>query len=365
MDPVKLSSIELYRYNLKLNFPLIIKGTKSPTREGLILHIKSSDGKEGFGEIAPLSGFSQEPFEETIRQIQSFKHFLLSESIPDHLEKLDEGFEDWLMRFNLFPSVRFGCEMAILNYLANQKHTTLAKLLSDTSQEKIRLSGLLQGPKNEVLVELRKLLDQGYKSFKLKVGLNLRDDIEKTQAVIKMINGQALLHLDVNQGWSLNHAIQFVEEAGLALIEYVEEPFQDINMIEEFVMRTTVPVALDESLTGMNFNEIKSIDGVDLLILKPTIIGSIEKTVKYIKEGRRLAISPVVSSLFESSLGILTLANLAGLTAHINYAGLDTVKWFKEDLLIEPLKFDHGRMDISKRTIQTKDINFKLLTRIS
>lgn len=362
---MKLSSVDIYRYNLKLNHPLIIKGKKSPTREGLLLHLQSSNGKEGFGEIAPLTGFSQEPFEEVVDQIQSFKHFLLSENIPDHLEKLDDRFEDWLTRFNLFPSVRFGCEMAMLNYLANQKHITLARLLSDTPHENIRLSGLLQGTKNEVVVELKKLLDQGYRSFKLKVGESCQDDIDKTQTAIKMINGQALLHLDVNQGWSLNQAIQFVEEAGLASIEYVEEPFQDINMIEEFVMRTTVPVALDESLTAMNFDEIKSIDGVDLLILKPTMIGSIEKTVKYIQEGKRLAISPVVSSLFESSIGILTLANLAGLTAYFNYAGLDTLKWFQEDLLIDPLKCDHGRMDISKRTVQTKDINFKLLTKIS
>lgn len=362
---MKLFSVELYRYQLKLNSPLLVKGRKSDIREGLIVRVQSSNSQEGFGEITPLSGFSQETLEDALDQMKSFKSFLLSESIPDHLEKMDERFENWLSRFNLLPSVRFGLEMAILNLLANQKQITLGKLLSDTHHENIRLSGLLQGTKQEVISELKKLLDQGYQSFKLKVGGNLEEDIEKTLAVIKIINGKALLHLDANQNWNLNHAIQFVEEIGLASIEYVEEPFQDTNMIEEFVMRTTVPVALDESFTGMNFDEIKSIDGVDLLILKPTMIGSIEKTFKYIKEGKRLALTMVISSMFESGIGVLTLANLAGLTAHVNYAGIDTLKWFKEDLLLEPLQTKQGRMDISKRSIHSKDINFKLLTKIN
>ncbi len=69
--------------------------------------------------------------------------------------------------------------------------------------------------------------------------------------------------------------------------------------------------------------------------------------------------------MFESGITILTLANLSSLSTHVNYAGLDTLKWFKEDLLLEPLTSDHGRLDISKRTVQSKDINFKLLTKIS
>ena len=73
----------------------------------------------------------------------------------------------------------------------------------------------------------------------------------------------------------------------------------------------------------------------------------------------------IISSLFETGVGLLTLANLAGLTSHNNYAGIDTLKWFKEDLLKEPLKFEKGRLDISKRTILSKDINFKLLTKIN
>jgi O-succinylbenzoate synthase len=361
---MKLITADIYSYSLALQRPLIIKGSKLDKREGLILLLKTEDGKEGFGEIAPLEGFSDETYEEALKQIQSFKHFLLSENIPNSLEKLETRFENWLKSYRLKPSVRFGIETAILNIIAQQRHKTLCKLISDIHRDHIRITGLLQGTQLEVLSELRVLLKEGYRSFKLKVGENLKEDIIKVQAVVTEMNGQALLHVDVNQRWTINQAIQFTDEVGIAVIEYIEEPFEKAESIPEFVNKTTVPVAMDESLSGLHFDDIKSIEGVDYLVLKPSFIGSIEKTYALIQESKRLALTPVISSLFESGIGILTLANLAGLASRDLFAGIDTLKWFKEDLLKEPLMAPHGRIDISQRTIQSKDINFHLLKKV-
>jgi o-succinylbenzoate synthase len=368
---MNLTAADIYSYALPLKHPLNIKGHPHLLREGFILHLKSSDGKEGFGEIAPLEGFSDETLDEALKQIQSFRHFLLSENIPTSLEKLDNGFERWLGAYNLKPSVRFGIEMAILNLTAQSRQKTLSKLISDshrdsdTHRDQVRVSGLLQGSQAEILKELRQLLKDGYRSFKMKVGEDLKEDILKVQAVITEMNGQALLHVDANQSWTISQAIQFTDEVGITVIEYIEEPFAKADSIPEFVNKTTVPVAMDESLSGLHFDDIKSIEGVDYLILKPSFIGSIEKTYALIKEAKRLALSPIISSLFESGLGILTLANLAGLTSRDLFAGIDTLKWFKDDLLLEPLVTYHGRLDISRRTIQSKDINFKLLKKVA
>ena len=362
---MKLSSADIYSYSLKLNRPLHVHKKDITVREGLILHVKSTDNAEGFGEIAPLPGFSTETLEEAAKEIQNFRHFLLSETIPPNIEKLDKRFETWLAKFNLKSSVRFGIEMAILNLTANHCQKTLYKVLSDLYHENIRVSGLLSGPTSEVTQELKRMLDDGYRSFKLKVGEDVKEDIAKVLAAIKTIDGRALLHLDVNQGWNINQAVHFIDEVGLAFIEYVEEPFKNIDHIPEFFAKTTVPVALDESFAGLHFNHVKSIDGVDLVILKPTIIGSIENVCKIMKEGQRLAISTVISSLFESSIGILTLANLAGMTHRDNFAGIDTLKWLKEDLLKQPLTTHHGRLDISSRRIQFQDINFNLLKKLN
>ena len=123
-------------------------------------------------------------------------------------------------------------------------------------------------------------------------------------------------------------------------------------------------MALDESLQHLNLKEIQSLEGVDVLILKPTILGGVEKIWQIMTHAKKFALEFVLSSSFESSLGILTLAQIAGSSARDYTAGLDTFKWFKQDLLKEKLVINHGKLNIKDRFIKSKDINFELLKEI-
>jgi len=184
------------------------------------------------------------------------------------------------------------------------------------------------------------------------------------QALNELMQGHAILHLDANQSWDLAGGIKFNNEVGCAAIDYIEEPFKNHENIPEFYMKTTIPVAVDESLTHLNVKEVSAIDGVDVFILKPTILGGIEKTWRMMQHAKKFAIKAIISSSFESSIGILALANLAGATSRDNWAGVDTLKWFQEDVLTEKIPVKRGRIDISSQFIQNKNINYNVLTKI-
>ena len=242
-------------------------------------------------------------------------------------------------------------------------HTIDAICITHEHHDHIKISGLLIGSKDVVVRQTKKMLEEGYHLFKLKVSDNIDEEIAKVRAVNEIIGGQALLHLDANQSWDLAKAIHFGNEVGLAAVEYIEEPFKYTSLIHDFFMQTTIPVALDESLQAMSFNDIKGIDGVDFFILKPTMLGGIEKINRIVNDANRFAITTVLSSSYESGIGMLTLANLAGMTTRDRAAGLDTLKYFKGDLLKEPLSIHRGRMDIGDRMILSKDIRFDHLTK--
>jgi len=361
---MKITQIKIFKYSLPLNKPLYVGGKKLPKRDGLLIQLKSDQDIEGWGEIAPLPHLSQESLDDAFTEIKSLKTFLLSESIPEQVENLSGKFEDWLGAFHLKSSVQFGIEMAVLNLIADLNQEPFFKAVADTSHNHIIINGLLQGSKAEVIHQATQLVEAGYKALKLKVDDNIDEAIAKVQAVNKIIEGRALLHLDANQSWDLNKAIKFSNEVGCAAVDYIEEPFSDTSQITDFYMKTTIPVALDESISHLKVKEISAIDGVNILVLKPTIIGGIENTWKFMKEAKRLAIKTIISSAFESSVGALTLANLAGCSSRDNWAGLDTLKWFKKDLLKEKLSFEKGRLDISSRLIHEADIDFDLLEEV-
>ena len=362
---MKISSFQLYSYSLPLIHEITIHEKKMQKREGIILQLTSTHGVSGFGEMAPLPGLSHETLAQAQQQITTLKNFFLTEEIPEHIEFLDGQCQKWLDHLGLFPSVQFAIEMAALNLLANSRPMPLNHLLSTTNHDQIRINGLLlQNSKENLVREAKKLLSEGFINIKLKVGGNIDEDIKKVLAINKALNGRAMLHLDANQSWNPGDAIKFGNKVGCAAAVYIEEPFKEINKVPEFFEETLIPVAFDETVAKIDLNEIAHIEGVDIIVLKPMILGGIEKTKQLMENAKKKAISTVVSSSFESAIGILTLAHLVGTSARDQFAGLDTLKCFERNLLKDELRIQHAKIDLRNRHIDAKAIRFDRLTEI-
>lgn len=361
---MNVDTFRLYTYDLKLKRPIVVKGRQVLSRPGMILELGAGPVR-GYGEISPLEGFSPESLSAAQEQTARLRHVLLADPLPAGLEALNGGFHKWLGNFDLLPSVACGVEMAVLNLLANSRELTLKELLAETSHTHIPINGLLQGEPALLTEQARQMVADGFTALKLKVGRSLEDDIRLVRDVSEAVGGRALLHLDANQAWTLEEAVYFGNEVGLAAVDYIEEPLKDNRDIPEFFQRTTIPVALDETLRTMDFQEVKRTEGVDVIVLKPSLLGGIETTWQWVREAKGQGINTVISSIFESSLGLLCLANLAGCSFRNNAAGLDTAKWFEMDLLSAPLDIQRGKLEIGSRRITADDINFQYLTEIS
>jgi len=365
MDLVNIAAFDVYRYSLKLNQALSLNGRNFEQRNGFIIHLKSDRGADGFGDIAPLPGVSKETLDESKTQIQALRASLCGQPISERFAALNGQLDTWLNGSSLYPSVRFGLESAILNLIANTKNIPLYKLIAKTNPAKIKITGLLSGSEDQIAAQAQGLIAAGFTELKLKVGKDLEQAIAKVRKVNDIIYGKALLHVDANRAWTFDRALEFGKEIGCDAVNYIEEPFKDIEKIPEFFDETLIPVALDESVAQMAFDDIKSIPGVDILVLKPTLLGGIEKTFQIIRRSEDLALDTVISSAFESSVGIVTLANLAGTVSHHSVAaGLDTFKWFADDTMRTTPRIEKGSMDIRACSIRSEDIKFSALQKI-
>ena len=242
----------------------------------------------------------------------------------------------WFEEMNLRPSVQFGIEMAVLNLIASTQNTPLFQSIAHAHSDHrdyTRVHALLDGTVEEVARQAKKFKDDGFMDMKLKVRGSVDESAEKVRTVNEVLRGEVLLHLDANQAWELEDAVRFGREIECSTVAYIEEPLKHVYQTPEFYQETMIPVALDESLLKLSVEEFKSLDGVDVLVLKPTALGGLEKTWQLMRQARTLGLAAVISSSFESGLGILTLANLASCTVRDQAAGLDTLKWFEQDPL--------------------------------
>lgn len=355
-----LRRFDIIPYRLRLVKPLVMKGQTLQEREGLIIRLEDEDGFFGLGEIAPFPGLHHESMPAAAAQVAEMQARLNGCRIPDNLLPLAHGFDGWLGEENLFPSVRFGLEMALLNLLADRAAQPLAALLNPQYRTTVSLNALFAGGREDLERDIPALAAEGYRAIKIKVG---RHDLQTEVALVRRVRELAPamdIRLDANRAWSLPEALQFSRMLGDCRIEYLEEPLRDPSGLGAFYRETSLPLALDETLDGMLPNVFLPPSGTAALILKPGVIGGFERSFRWAALARRCRLKVVISSAFESGVGLAALANLAAVLNPDDVpCGLDTYKWLAEDVTSRPFRAVNGQVDVAAadRTARQLTVN--------
>lgn len=362
---MRICDFKIFHYQLPLSRELPGLGKNLSTREGFIIKLSDESGNTGLGETAPLAGVSLEMPDIIREQLRTVRTYLKNKPIPVNIGQKTGKFSTWLKDLVLAPSVHFGIETAVLTLKAANLKKSLANVIDDAHQSSIAINGLLAGSREAILKEAQQLLADGYKTFKLKVGhVSIAEDITTCNALTKMIADRAILRLDANKSWNLQQAFEFCNAVDFKVIEYIEEPLKDFAAVGEFYTETLIPVAIDESLKKYSLKEIKSFDGVEIVILKPTLLGGFEKITHMVQEAHAYGLQTILTSTFESGIGLRALANLAASYSKHTTVGLDTAKWFSQDVVLSPLCPQNGRLLIDECQLNNLELNSELLREI-
>ena len=305
-----MRSAKLYRYDLPMDSGVILRDQRLKQREGFVVEL-ALDGEIGRGEIAPLAGFSVETMDEAYSQL------------VEQLALWQQGAE---LDFSaLYPSVAFGLSMAQME---------LAKQLP--VQGAYQEAPLCSGDPDELIPKLNAMT--GEKVAKIKVGLY--EPIRDGMLVSLFLESipDLTLRLDANRAWSAEKAQQFAKKIAPSLrgrISFIEEPCQVPGDSFSFAIDTGIAIAWDETLQHAIRRDdfkLEDLNGAKAIVIKPTLIGSVERCIELIGRAKELGIKAVVSSSIESSLGLTQLARLAHWQLPDEVPGLDTVGLFAQQL---------------------------------
>jgi O-succinylbenzoate synthase len=182
----------------------------------------------------------------------------------------------------------------------------------------------------------------GVSTFKVKVGTNLAEDLARID-VIRQLQPQAKIRIDVNGLWSVDQAETFLNAAGE--IEYAEQPCPTIAELRELKSRTSVKIVGDEILRKAADPFKVDLDGaIDYLMLKVQPLGGI-KRAHALAEHHNLPV--VVSSALESAVGINYGLTLAASFEEMNFdCGLGTGSLLAAD--VAHLSIVDGKIEISE-----------------
>lgn len=198
--------------------------------------------------------------------------------------------------------------------------------------------------------------DRGQTVFKVKVGQDAQEDLQRILAIADHLTYQAndaswFLRLDANGAWHADHAIWVLrkleqERPGLVedAIEYLEQPVADIAGLQRIRQETGVRIAVDELLRRAE-DPFATIDQVrecaDLVILKAAPLGGVRRCIDL---AQALALPVVVSGSMDSSVGLGPALALAGALGVRRACGLGTSALLATDLREPPLLPVAGRL---------------------
>ncbi|WP_374257921.1 o-succinylbenzoate synthase [Yokenella regensburgei] len=301
-----MRSAQVYRWQIPMDAGVVLRERRLKTRDGLFVRLTDA-GREGWGEISPLPGFS--------------------------LESLDEAQAETLAWVNVWrdgadlplpeiPSVAFGLSCA------------LAELSGELPEvADYRAAPLCTGDPDDLVLKLADM--PGEKVAKVKVGLYeaVRDGMV-VNLLLEAIP-ELKLRLDANRAWTPLKAQQFAKYVNpdyRSRIAFLEEPCKTRDDSRAFALETGIAIAWDESLREADFAFVAE-EGVTAVVIKPTLTGSLAKVKAQVAAAQQLGLTVVISSSIESSLGLTQLARIAAWLTPETIPGLDTLSLMQTQLL--------------------------------
>jgi O-succinylbenzoate synthase len=274
-------------------------GISIPERKGLLVYNPESGG---WGDAAPLPGFSKESVEE----------------IQDEFHAERDG-------ANRFPSVRFAVECA-----GSEPGFSVPPVGVN----------FLWVPAMEPLGDLLKRLETVMAPV-VKIKLGPEPDLHLVRELLSA-RRDVRFRLDPNRRWTPETLVSVFQKLPEDSLDYIEEPLPDPEQYSGVWDRMPVPIGLDESLLEGVRAEIAAHPHVKALVIKPTLMGNAADRAPWIRLAAESGKQVVWSSCFESGVGLWHLARLASETGGAA-SGLDTGRVFLEDL-VEPRPLPSGGM---------------------
>lgn len=130
---------------------------------------------------------------------------------------------------------------------------------------------------------LREAVDDGYTSFKLKVGANLEDDVRRLGIAREVVGDDAMLMIDANQVWDVPQAIEWVRRLAPFRPHWIEEPTSPDDVLGHATVRRAVaPIGVASGEHGMNrvlFKQMFQAGALDYCQLDSARLASVNEIV--------------------------------------------------------------------------------------
>jgi L-Ala-D/L-Glu epimerase / N-acetyl-D-glutamate racemase len=339
---MKIARVGVRRLEMPLARPYRLAFGPVTHYDTIVVDVTGDDGQRGFGEATLLTGYTDETIGES--------HALACEAAAS-LPGADA-------QATCARMIALGARAP---FAATAFHTALDMatghpLLSPRETVRVPILGLLQGHDAIGLADaFEKLLADGYRTVKVKVGFGVDDDLRTLATIQSVVAGRAAIRVDANQGYTASDAVAFIRGTDPAGIELFEQPCaaDDWDAHREAAKAAAVtglPLMLDESIYGVADIERAAREHACAYVkVKLMKLVALDALVAAIARIRALKMQPVLGNGVASDLSCWMEALVAA--RHIDNAGeMNGFLKARRMLFADPLRVERGAIVVPPGT---------------
>lgn len=345
MTPDTITRLEVIPYRLPLHGALTWGAhSRLSAAEHVLLRVHLQSGAVGEAEAPPRLTI----YGETVGSMQA-----IYQQLEAGLRGLDIHDTAALERVrgsvaqNLVA--RGALDMALHDARAKaQSHSLFDTLLGP--QTRVRVSYILGiATPTEMLEEARRVVGQGVRCLKVKVGRHHERDLEVI-AALRQEHGEGVqLYADSNETLSPTQAPAALEAMRNAGLTYVEEPLPVRLLRERQSLKASslLPIVADDScFTPADLKRELDFDTFDILNIK-TARNGFTDGLAMLQTARQAGKGVMIGSQASTGLGTLHAALLSTQEGVTEPCELSFVLKLQSDLLNKPISFEEGWLDVA------------------
>lgn len=244
---MKIKRLQVWIANLENTKPYTIAFKTTDTVLNAFVEITLENGITGVGSGNPSEYVTGEHFQDTETALQEKNlEFLIGRNILE----AHQLFFEILQKFPKNPAARAALDIAIYDALTKHLNIPLVRFLGQKIKS-LPTSNTI-GIKNveETLQEAKEYDQRGFKILKVKLGMNLEEDIERLVKLREHFGKRMIIRIDANQGYTSQQTVDFYNRTKHLDIELIEQPVpaKAIAEMKALPEEIRTKIAADESL---------------------------------------------------------------------------------------------------------------------
>ena len=296
-------------YQLQFKKPVLTSRGSMTHKNGYYLSIEDK-GVKGIGECSFIEGLS-------IDRLDTFEDEL--RKVCRDIEEIAAAFYDFgtLPKYLIsdYPALAFGLETALLDLRHGGTHLIVDSDFSRGKQA-IPINGLVWMGSDEFMQQqIEQKLADGFRCIKIKVGaIDFAEECRLIENIRKRYNPREIeIRLDANGAFTEQNVRERLRILSQYSIHSIEQPIrpQQYLLMYQLCRECIIPIALDEELIGyqgdMRHKLLETIRP-QYIILKPSLLGGLAISDKWITIAKGLKIGWWATSALESNIGLNAIA---------------------------------------------------------